>query len=406
MDMTRQVHEAGGKIVAQISHAGIFANTSLTGEAAIGPMVRRQSDATICREMTSIDIRKTVKAFANSSRLVKEAGFDGVQIHAAHGYLLSSFLSPHYNTRRDEYGGTAENRSRFLLEVVQAVRSSTGSNFPVLVKMNANDFLANGIGIDDMIYTATALETSGVSAIELSGGTLESGKMVPARRGSIKPENEGYYKEEARYFKKNVGIPLILVGGFRTLSVAEQFLQEGICDFIAMARPFICEPDLIIRWKNREQNYSSCNSDNLCYLPVHAGKGLYCHPGKKKKSGPRPEPANPFRTLKNAAFSTGDFNFEIIHFLNRASIFALGQTPGPVLFFCVPEATEVTEIGPVFFHNPFSLIFPAVIVSTALIKNTVQTTVKIRTAARTLRLSADWKILRYFLLTEMTDFHI
>ena len=284
MDMTRQVHEAGGKIVAQISHAGIFANTSLTGEAAMGPTVRRQNDATICREMTSIDIRKTVKAFANSSRLVKEAGFDGVQIHAAHGYLLSSFLSPHYNNRRDEYGGTAENRSRFLLEVVQAVRASTGSNFPVLVKMNANDFLANGIGIDDMIYAATALETSGVSAIELSGGTLESGKMVPARRGSIKPENEGYYREEARYFKKNVGIPLILVGGFRTLSVAEQFLQEGVCDFIAMARPFICEPDLIMRWKNREQNYSSCNSDNLCYLPVHAGKGLYCLTQVRKKN--------------------------------------------------------------------------------------------------------------------------
>lgn len=287
MDMTRQVHEARGKIVAQISHAGIFANTSLTGEAAIGPMVRRQSDATICREMTSIDIRKTVKAFANSSRLVKEAGFDGVQIHAAHGYLLSSFLSPHYNTRRDEYGGTAENRSRFLLEVVQAVRASTGSNFPVLVKMNANDFLANGIGIDDMIYTATALETSGVSAIELSGGTPESGKMIPARPGSIKPEGEGYYREEARYFKKNVGIPLILVGGFRTLSVAEQFLQEGICDFIAMARPFICEPDLIMRWKNRGQNYSSCNSDNLCYLPVHAGKGLYCLTQVRKKTKPQ-----------------------------------------------------------------------------------------------------------------------
>jgi 2,4-dienoyl-CoA reductase-like NADH-dependent reductase (Old Yellow Enzyme family) len=287
MDMTRQVHEAGGKIVAQISHAGIFANTSLTGEAAMGPMLRQQNDATICREMTSIDIRKTVKAFANSSRLVKEAGFDGVQIHAAHGYLLSSFLSPHYNNRHDEYGGTAENRSRFLLEVVQAVRASTGSNFPVLVKMNANDFMANGIGIDDMIYTATALETSGVSAIELSGGTLESGKMVPARRGSIKPENEGYYKEEARYFKKNVGIPLILVGGFRTLSVAEQFLQEGICDFIAMARPFICEPDLIMRWKNREQNYSSCNSDNLCYLPVHAGKGLYCLTQVRKKTRPQ-----------------------------------------------------------------------------------------------------------------------
>ena len=283
MDMTRQVHEADGKIVAQISHAGIFANTSLTGEAAMGPTVRQKSDATICREMTSIDIRKTVKAFASASYLVKEAGFDGVQIHAAHGYLLSSFLSPHYNSRHDEYGGTAENRSRFLLEVVQAVRASTGNNFPVLVKMNANDFLENGMGIDDMIYTAAVMEAAGVTAMELSGGTLESGKMIPARPGSIKPENEGYYKEDAQYFKEKIGIPLILVGGFRTLSVSEKFLQDGICDFIAMARPFICEPDLIIRWKNHEQSYSSCNSDNLCYLPVHAGKGLYCLTKVRKK---------------------------------------------------------------------------------------------------------------------------
>lgn len=261
----------------------------------MGPMVRQQSDATMCREMTSTDIRKTVKAFADASCLVKEAGFDGVQLHAAHGYLLSSFLSPHYNSRHDEYGGTPENRSRFLLEAIKAVRTSTGGNYPVLVKMNANDFLTNGMGIDDMIYTAVALEAAGVTAIELSGGTPESGKMIPARPGNIKPEDEGYYREDALYFKKKIGIPLILVGGFRTLAVAENFLRDGICDFIAMSRPFICEPDLIVRWKNRKQNYSSCNSDNLCYLPVHAGKGLYCltqvrgkNQGKRLKRPPLP----------------------------------------------------------------------------------------------------------------------
>ncbi|MHB8138408.1 MAG: NADH:flavin oxidoreductase [Smithellaceae bacterium] len=276
LDMTRQVHEAGGKIVAQISHAGIFANTSLTGEAPLGPVVRAQHNATICREMTVLDIRKTVKAFANASGLAKQAGFDGVQIHAAHGYLLSSFLSPHYNHRRDEYGGTAENRTRFLLEVLRAVRSSVSEDFPVLIKMNVNDFLRDGLNINDTIHTAAVLETAGVTAIELSGGTVESGKMVPARPGMIKSENEGYYKEDARYFKEKIGIPLILVGGFRSLSVTEKFIQDGICDFIAMARPFICEPDLIARWKSRDQNHSSCNSDNLCYLPVHTGKGLYC----------------------------------------------------------------------------------------------------------------------------------
>jgi 2,4-dienoyl-CoA reductase-like NADH-dependent reductase (Old Yellow Enzyme family) len=276
IDMTEQVHEAGGKIVLQLSHAGIFANTSETLEAALGPTSHPQNDGTICREMTRPDIRKTVAAFAVAAALAKNAGFDGVQIHAAHGYLLSSFLSPHYNHRRDEYGGTVENRARFLLEVLQAVWGSAGRDFPVLVKMNVSDFLPDGLSVDDMLKTAALLEIVGVTAIELSGGTAQSGKLIPARPGEIKPENEGYYKEEARYFKEKIGIPLILVGGFRSLPIAENFLRDGICDFIAMSRPLISEPDLIARWWKNDKNHSSCKSDNLCYLPVRAGKGLYC----------------------------------------------------------------------------------------------------------------------------------
>jgi len=286
IEMTGRVHEAGGKMVMQISHAGIFANTSLSSEAALGPTIRPQSDGTICREMTRFDIRKTVDAFALAASLAKNAGFDGVQIHAAHGYLLSSFLSPHYNHRRDEYGGTVENRARFLLEVLQAVWGSVGSDFPVLIKMNVNDFLPDGLIVKDMLKTAALLKKVGVTAIELSGGTIESGKMIPPRPGKIKPENEGYYKEDARYFKKKIGIPLILVGGFRSLDIAENFLREGICDFIAMSRPLISEPDLIARWRKNDKNPSSCNSDNLCHLPVRAGKGLYCltQVGEAKKT--------------------------------------------------------------------------------------------------------------------------
>lgn len=276
IDMTEQVHEAGGKIVIQISHAGIFANTSLTGEAALGPTIRPQNDGTICREMTRVDIRKTVDAFANASLLARKAGFDGVQIHAAHGYLLSSFLSPHFNHRHDEYGGTVENRARFLLEVLQAVWGSAGSDYPVLVKMNVNDFRPDGLNVKDMLKTAALLEQVGVTAIELSGGTVQSGKLIPARPGKIEPGKEGYYKEDAQYFKEKIDIPLILVGGFRSLPTAESFLREGICDFIAMSRPFICEPDLIKRWKSGNEAPSSCKSDNQCYLPVRAGKGLYC----------------------------------------------------------------------------------------------------------------------------------
>jgi 2,4-dienoyl-CoA reductase-like NADH-dependent reductase (Old Yellow Enzyme family) len=275
-EMTARVHEAGGKIVLQISHAGIFSNTANTGEAPLGPVIRTKDNGIISREMTRLDIRKTVAAFSAAAELAGQAGFDGVQIHAAHGYLLSSFLSPHYNQRRDEYGGTPENRARFLLEVVEAVTQSTGRNYPVLVKMNVNDFLPNGSSVNDMLKAAALLEQAGVTAVELSGGTLESGNLIPARPGLIRRESEGYYKEDARYFKEKIRLPLILVGGFRSLDRCESFLKEDICDFIAMARPFIREPDLINRWRSDVIGPSTCTSDNLCYQPVRAGKGLYC----------------------------------------------------------------------------------------------------------------------------------
>lgn len=275
-DMTGSVHDAGGKIILQISHAGIFSNTAVTGEASIGPMIRKKDDGTYCREMGRRDIRNVADAFGRAANLARQAGFDGVQIHAAHGYLLSSFLSPHYNQRRDEYGGTAENRARFLLEVSLAVLQSVGSDFPVLVKMNGNDFLPGGPSADDMQKTAVFLEQAGITALELSGGTLESGKLVPARPGKIKPEEEGYYREDALYFKDKIRLPLILVGGFRSLDAAQNVLNEGLCDFIAMARPLICEPDLVARWRRGDTRPSLCISDNLCFQPVRAGKGLYC----------------------------------------------------------------------------------------------------------------------------------
>ena len=217
-----------------------------------------------------------VQAFAAAANRAKMAGFDGVQIHAAHGYLLSSFLSPYFNKRRDEYGGTVENRARFLLEVVRAVFTAVGDNFPVLVKINANDFLPGGFSLTDMLKTAGLLETTGIHAIELSGGTPESGKFNPPRRGKLFSEDEGYYKEDARHLKEKISIPVILVGGIRSFKVAQSFLQEKICDYIAMSRPLIREPDLISRWQSGNTKASRCISDNQCYRPIRVGKGLYC----------------------------------------------------------------------------------------------------------------------------------
>ena len=232
-EMTDLVHEARSKIVMQINHAGFRADTALTGEASMGPMLWENEDGTFCREMASADISATVEAFSAAARRAKIAGFDGVQVHAAHGYLLSSYLSPYFNKRHDEYGGTGENRARFLLEVLQSIFTAVGNKFPVLVKMNAADFLDGGLSAADMVQTAGLLEKAGVAAIELSGGTALSGKCIPSRRGRLSSEEEVYYKEEAKKYKEKISVPLILVGGIRTLAVAETLFGLGnVCDIL------------------------------------------------------------------------------------------------------------------------------------------------------------------------------
>jgi len=276
IDLASQVHAAGGKIMLQLGHAGIAAEPSLTGRATFAPMIMPNADGSVCRPMSRADIRKITSSFARSALLAKEAGFDGIQLHAAHGYLLSSFLSSHYNQRRDEYGGTVENRARLPMEVLHSVREAVGDDFPVLAKINVNDFLPQGAGVTEMVQTAMMLARGGVTAIELSGGTLRSGNLQPSRRGPISRENEGYYKEEARYFRDKIAVPIILSGGLRSLDVIEEILQSGLCDFVAMSRPFICEPELIQRWQQGDTSASMCKSDNLCFRPVRAGKGLYC----------------------------------------------------------------------------------------------------------------------------------
>jgi 2,4-dienoyl-CoA reductase-like NADH-dependent reductase (Old Yellow Enzyme family) len=158
-----------------------------------------------------------------------------------------------------------------------------GSKFPALVKMNAADFLEGGLTATDMVQTAMLLEKAGVAAIELSGGTSLSGKCIPSRRGRLSPEEEVYYKEEAKQFKTKVSMPLILVGGIRTFAVAENLLQENICDFISLCRPLIREPGLINRWKSGDISPATCLSDNLCYRPIREGKGVYCLTEEREK---------------------------------------------------------------------------------------------------------------------------
>ncbi len=292
--MTRSVRTSGGRIILQLAHAGLHAPRRLTGEAAIGPSAA-SGDVV---EMDEGEIERVVAAFGAAAERARRAGYNGVQIHAAHGYLISQFLSPAYNRRRDAYGGSLENRARLLLAVLRTVRRAVGSDFPVTVKLNAEDYIENGFTPAESLRTAEMLEAADVDAVELSGGTpLSAADRRPARRGrgSVGAEVV-YYKSPARAFKKQRRIPLILVGGIRAYETARNLIRSGTADFVAMSRPLIREPGLVQRWRSGLTAPSACISDNGCFRPALVGRGAYCTAEKRLMAGrltPRIVPDEP-----------------------------------------------------------------------------------------------------------------
>jgi len=274
--MAKAVHDNGGKIVLQLAHAGFFANAKLTGQTPMAPSNVEGFSKSPRQEMTAEDIRDVVQAYGAAAKRAQNAGFDGVQIHAAHGYLLSQFLSPAFNRRNDAYGGDIRHRATALVEVLQQIRHTVGREYPVLVKMNCRDFIENGLVVEDSLEVATMLEAEGIDAIELSGGVLVGGKLSPSRMGIKSAEKEAYFQDDARAFKEKLGVPLILVGGNRSFQVAERLINEGMADYISMCRPLIREPALINRWRAGDLSKATCLSDNMCFKPAMKGDGIYC----------------------------------------------------------------------------------------------------------------------------------
>jgi 2,4-dienoyl-CoA reductase-like NADH-dependent reductase (Old Yellow Enzyme family) len=283
--MTEEVHEEGGKIVMQIVHGGLFAKPELTGQIPIGPSEMQGLADLPGREMSTEDIQGIIEAFGDAASRVKEAGFDGIQIFSGHGYLLSQFLSPFFNRRSDPYGGDLEGRARILLDVVKRVRAEVGHGYPVLIKMNSEDFLKGGLTIEESPTLGIMVCKAGVDVIELSGGTWISGNNIPARKEINTQEKEAYFREAAKVFKKNIEVPLILVGGIRSFQVADQLVEDGLADYISMCRPLIREPGLINRWKEGDMAKSACISCNRCFEPARSGGSIYCPVERKMKDG-------------------------------------------------------------------------------------------------------------------------
>jgi 2,4-dienoyl-CoA reductase-like NADH-dependent reductase (Old Yellow Enzyme family) len=282
-DMTDAVHQSGGKIVMQLAHAGYFAHPKLTGQTPLAPSNVEGISKTPRNEMSLEDIGNVISAFEAAAQRAKAAGFDGIQIHSAHGYLLNQFLSPAFNQRKDEYGGAIQNRARIVLQVLQGIRQAVGEDYPILIKMNCQDFIENGLSPEDSLQTAIMLVAEGIDAIEMSGGVLISKKLNPSRLGIKSEDKEAYFQEHAKEFKKQIDVPLLLVGGNRSYAVAERLVEEGVADYISMSRPFIREPGLINRWKSSDLSKATCLSDSMCFGPAMKGDGIYCVTEEREK---------------------------------------------------------------------------------------------------------------------------
>ncbi|MGA6925209.1 MAG: NADH:flavin oxidoreductase [Desulfosarcina sp.] len=274
--MTDAVHAAGGRIVSQLAHAGHFALEKSTG---VPPVVVSDFDGlakTPRRELSLEDIDSLKSDYVAAAGRARAAGFDGIQLHSAHGYLLSQFLSPWFNRRTDKYGGSIDNRVRIHVETIRAIREVVGKKFPLLVKMNSEDFSEGGLTLVESIQAAKQMVAAGLDAIELSGGLLTGGKRSPSRPHINSANKEAYFKDSAQAFKKELDMPLILVGGIRSIEVAEALLAAGTADFISMSRPLIREPALVNRWRSGDRTPARCLSDNLCFRPGLTGKGIFC----------------------------------------------------------------------------------------------------------------------------------
>ena len=280
--LTRTVHKEDGKICIQLVHAGGQTTAKAAGRRPLAPSaVKVEQFPEEPQAMSKQDIDEIVASFGNSARRAKEYGFDAIQLHAAHGYLINQFLSPLTNRRTDEYGGPLENRCRFLLEVYRRVRSEVGPDFPVIAKLNGSDNLEGGLHITDAVFAARLLDMEKIDAIEVSGGTSASGERVPVRTKIDSPAREAYNLELAREIKKAVQCPIMAVGGFRSLEVINKAIEDGM-DYISMARPFIREPQLIKRWKEGDRPPATCISCNGCFKPGLKEGGIYCVVEKKE----------------------------------------------------------------------------------------------------------------------------
>jgi 2,4-dienoyl-CoA reductase-like NADH-dependent reductase (Old Yellow Enzyme family) len=274
-------HSHGARIALQIAHCGREAHLyqSRHGNIALAPS-RVSGDPRFPhphRALTDDEIRDIVTAFGLSARRAREIGFDAVQIHAAHGYLVSQFLSPHTNRRRDRWGGDAHRRFRFLEEIYTAIRGHVGDDFAVMIKLGVEDGVSGGLSFSEGRQYALRCDQLGFDALEISQGLRgRFYDQTEFRTGIHERTDEAYFKGWARQIAREVDAPVILVGGVRSLEGIRQATMDSYIAFVAMSRPLISEPHIIDRWQSGDLRPSRCTSCNHCFERLLKGKSLEC----------------------------------------------------------------------------------------------------------------------------------
>jgi len=300
----------GTPVIAQVAHLGGKFHASMVKSDVLAPSTKNYAPFGVkARAMTPGDIEETIDAFVQAIRRCREAGFDGVQVHAAHGYLLSEFLSPHCNRRTDSWGGDTERRFRIVGEIMRGARQEVG-DYPLLLKISGHDWDKNGMTVPEAIKLARLFQEAGGDAVEVSSGGVNALDMSRTTKIPVEailnldPQYTKYHPvakkilavllplgvknprpiynynvEAAARIKEQLDIPVIVVGGLRKLDEMEQVITEGKADYVALCRPLIIEPALVENFLNGKQDRSKCIDCDYCLLGVLAGP-LRCYMGK------------------------------------------------------------------------------------------------------------------------------
>jgi 2,4-dienoyl-CoA reductase-like NADH-dependent reductase (Old Yellow Enzyme family) len=282
-ELVSVIHEEQGKVVFQLAHAGRQTRKEISGLDPIGPSNdgRDQTFGVEPKTMVEDEVQEVISAFGDAARRAFEAGADGVQIHAAHGYLINQFLSPFFNRRDDAWGGSNEKQFKILKQIFLEIKKNVPAGLPVFIKLNTNDFTPHtGVHPELAALYAKWLAELGIDGIEISSGTLSYSPLAMSRNRAETGAfafRESYHLEEAAKIKPVIGnVPLMLVGGMRKMTQMETIIKDGKADMISLSRPFIMEPHLAKMFASGQSDTASCISCNNCLMTVRQGLPLKC----------------------------------------------------------------------------------------------------------------------------------